>query len=313
MIVLFLHKTPWFWTPPAETDFLDFHLIRLIFFPLLVLLITGCANWRSVFRGQNAEETTSVLQKSQMSPDSVVLEISIIKFPAKNSDDLARLFELLDVTKIDLDQRRSWDRNGLRAATSGTTLPIEFDLLLKNEVPSEDDQESTGEAKLSPRRRIQARSGKTFRIATQNVQPLLTWFSTQAGGYRVGGSKASAQTEFNVRSFSQGNGGVRLLVTPEIFHGEPKQVVTTSNSSFRYEMKRDSIKFPELRLETKLALGESLVLASNTHQQQPFGLGQTFFSRDDHRKIIVIRLAQSQKDNLFDANPNHQTLESITE
>ena len=302
-----------FFASSLATDPRGFHLIRLIFLSFLTFLVVGCASWREVFRGQNEEEPTSVLQKSQMSPDSVVLEISVISIPSRKSDYLSRLFEFLDVTKIELEQRMRWDRNGLRVATSGTTLPIEFESILENEIKSEEDENSNFGAKLAPRRRIQARSGKTFRIATKTVQPVLTWFSIEADGYRVGGSKTSAQTEFKVRSFSQGDGSVKLMVTPEIFYGEPKQVVTTSSSSFRYEMKRDSIQFPDLRLETKLALGESLVFSSNTDHQPQFGLGRTFFRLDDNRKIIVIRLAQSQKDDLFDSNQMSQALESITE
>ena len=141
---------------------------------------------------------------------------------------------------------------------------------------------------------------------------------TEPDGYRHGGSKHNAQSEFEVRSYSQGNGSVKLIVMPEIFYGDPKQVVTTSNASFRYEMKHDSILFSNLKLETNLALGESLVLAPNSKAGLKtydfFGLGKSFFEGNQGNcKLIVIRLAQSQKDDLFDSNEMGQPLESITE
>ena len=94
--------------------------------------------------------------------------------------------------------------------------------------------------------------------------------------------------------------------------------MTASNASLRYEMKREALPFSGLRIEAGLALGESLVLAPDLSRASDlpndFGLGRTFFrSREGSLKMIVVRLAQSQKDDLFDSSPHSQPLESVTE
>lgn len=293
-------------------------MIRLLVVAMFALQVTGCAVWREIFRAQNSDDPSSLLQSSQMSPDSVVLEISIISIPADKTNQISELFDSLDVANVDLDQRKRWDQNGLRVATSGVSTPVELTKLLEFEIPTDEDEESKSEPKLAPRRRIQARSGKRIQIATRPVETELTWFMVEPDGYRHGASRYQAQTEFEIRSYSQGNGSVKLLVTPEIFFGDPKQVVTTSNSSFRYEMKRDSIRFSDLRLTSKLELGESLVLAptlqTGAESMQQFGLGRAFFqNQNGDCKLVIVRLAQSQKDDLFDSNSASQPLESITE
>lgn len=297
-------------------------MAKTIYAALLLCLLPGCANWASIFRTQVTDSGQSqLLQKSPMSDDSVVLEISIINIPSNRFDLIQQLYSTLDTTRIDLEQRKTWDRNGLRVAVGGNSIPLEFEELLSHEVEAEESDENRDETKLAPRRRLQARSGKSFRIATRSVLPELTWFSTSQDGYRHGGSKSAAQPEFEVRSFAKGDGSVKLIVYPEIMFGEPKQVVTTSNASFRYEMKRDSISFPDLRLETQIQLGESLFLSAAgwdhsdaTDMDRTQGMGRAFFQNEQgDLKLVVIRLAQSQKDDLFDNSQNSQPLESVTE
>jgi hypothetical protein len=278
----------------------------------------GCETWSQKFRGQNSETQPSILSPNQMSPDSVVIEISIISIPNTKLDLLEAFWESLDYTKVDLDQRKSWDRNGMRAATSGSQLPIEFQQLLEveNRKTDNDGLELTEESKLAPRRRIQSRAGKPFRIATQSTRPELTWIVEKSDGYRIGGSKLSAQSELVARSIPQGSGGVRLLIEPEIVYGEPRQVVTSASQSLRYEMKRDSIPFPDIKLDVDLALGESLILTAipSADSEKTFGLGRTFFSTPDgFQKFIVVRIAQTQRDDLFNSDEINAQLESITE
>ena len=297
-------------------------MARIVLAVILSLTVSGCANWSNIFRAQNPESnSSSLLKKSQMSDDSVVLEISIIDIPLEQRPKIESLFKTLDVTRIDLEQRQAWDRNGLRVAAGGNAMPLEYEQILNSEIKEEEQAgESRDETKTAPRRRIQSRSGKPFRIATRSVSPELTWFTINKDGYRQGASKHAAQTEFEVRSYAQGDGSIKLMIVPEIAYGESKQVVTTSNASLRYEMKRDTVDFPGMRLEAVLHLGESLVMAAGTNENssqggQPFfGLGKAFFGGEgDQCKIVVIRLAQSQRDDLFDSSQNSQPLESVTE
>ena len=308
-----------------EADFL-FVIQSLMKFPFLFLILlsiaclhtlSGCAFFSpSKFRGQSKDASETLLKKSAMSPDSVVIEISQVNIPASRVHLFDDLWNSLDVTRIDLEQRKVWDRNGLRVATAGGTMPSQYQTLLEEEIKHEASAVDSTEPKTAPRRRLQSRSGKPFRIATKAIQPELHWFIEEKDGYRYGNSRDLAQPELVVRSFAKGEGNVRLLMVPEILFGEAKQVVTTANSSLRYEMKRDSITFTDLRLDTELALGESLVISASQigAQDQTFGIGDAFFVNEDGSiRILVVRIAQTQQDDLFDPGDNNQPLESITE
>ena len=278
---------------------------------------SGCAFlWQKKFRGQSKDASELLLKQSAMSPDSVVIEISQISIPASKVQLLDELWNTLDVTRIDLEQRKVWDRNGLRLATASGRLPNQYQALLNEEIKEEGTAVDSTEPKTAPRRRLQSRSGKPFRIATKSVQPELQWFIEEKDGYRRGNSRSAAQPELMVRSFAKGEGNVRLLLVPEILFGEAKQVVTTANSSLRYEMKRDSISFAELRLDATLALGESLILSASQvgAQDRTFGLGDAFFVNEDGSiRLLLIRIAQTQQDDLFDSGSSNQPLESITD
>lgn len=313
----------------------------------ILISSSGCLHWRKVFRHQNAEESQGILQPPRMSPDSVVLEISIITIPKSQISGIDDLFHRLDLSRIDLAARKNLDRNGIRVAAGGIELPLEYERLLAVEKKDELATGDPGEIKQAPRRRIQARSGKPFRIATTSIQPELSWVEIDADGYRHGGSRPEAQPEFEALSFAEGDGGVRLLLQPRVLYGEPQQKVTMASSSLRYEMKRAEIRFPQLEIPVRLMLGESLLMTASLSGQQsgpdgvqfgvpndgpatendvddsrgeralqvePFGLGQAFFEDPQgNLKLVVIRLAQSQKDNSFDSSGIHQPLESITD
>lgn len=284
----------------------------------LTLSASGCGQWRQI-RAQNDETpANSMLQAAQMSPDSVVVEISIIRLPVHQLDKFDQFWGSLDVTKVELEQRKNWDRNGLRIATAGNQLPIEIESLLEYEEtdPAADQSSSTDETKSASRRRLHARTGKPFRVAPQSVREKLTWFIHEPDGYQHGGTKFMAQPEWLFRAFAKGDGSVRLMAIPEIVYGEAKQVIEASQSSLRFDSRKDSISFGDLRVDVTLGLGESVIIAPSQtgKSDQLRGLGRTFLAPNDGEfKFVVLRIAQTQRDDLFEADMNSQPLESITE
>jgi len=106
-----------------------------------------------------------------------------------------------------------------------------------------------------------------------------------------------------MRSNPLGNGSVRLQLTPEVHHGAPQQRIVGDNHNFIIETKQTEVAFDQLLIECVLAPGETLVLSCTSEFS---GLGRHFFVEPDvsdpKPKIVLIRLAQSQFDDLFAAD-----------
>ena len=86
-------------------------------------------------------------------------------------------------------------------------------------------------------------------------------------------------------------------------HGEPRKRFVGSQGALRMEVGRARRVFDELTLSARLSVGQMIVLGSL--DSRPGSLGHHFFTQDSEgpveQKLMVIRLSQTQHDDLFDA------------
>jgi len=92
-----------------------------------------------------------------------------------------------------------------------------------------------------------------------------------------------------------------LSLEPVIRHGQPTQrFLASDGDSVMKSVSGDNHHFPELCWKSELSPGESLLLTCSDESR---GLGQAFFTDatqgDRRQRWVVIRLAQTQRDNLF--------------
>jgi hypothetical protein len=111
-----------------------------------------------------------------------------------------------------------------------------------------------------------------------------------------------AQGIFAVKSYPQPDGRVRVEMTPELHHDEPRQRWAAGQGMLRLEAGKPRRTFDDMALSTDLASGDMLILSSLSNR--PGSLGHHFFteSRSDGRleqKLLIVRLAQTQHDGLF--------------
>ena len=97
---------------------------------------------------------------------------------------------------------------------------------------------------------------------------------------------------------------VRLELAPELRYGENKsRIVPIGQAGFRMDHGRSRQAFDDLALQVTLLPGQMVVLGSLTNK--PGSLGHYFFTREAdgklEQKLVVIRLAQTQHDGLFNA------------
>ena len=116
----------------------------------------------------------------------------------------------------------------------------------------------------------------------------------------VGKSIPDAQCILACKWFPLGNGGVKIELTPEIHHGQPKKQFVAGEGTFHLLAMRERQVFGDLLIATELAPGQTMVL-SGTPQ---FGLGHSFFlereNGEPQQRLLLVRLAQTQRDDLFE-------------
>ena len=236
-----------------------------------------------------------------MSPDSVVLELAFVDVSEK--DDI---WGEVDEQHLSVELRRKLSQQGLRSGLTGAQLPGWIrDRLEQQKNRVEVDQE-TGTAVMGDQdspRRLQCRSAQVREI---EIGPVREQLVLEADDCEPGAEKTleDARCRLSVITQAQGDGRVHLMITPEIAHGPPRHRWVGSDGSFRIHLSQDCERFDDLTISAVLSPGQTFVL---TGTDAIPGLGQHFFPMGqrlaDHRRVLLLRLAQTQLDDLFCPQP----------
>ncbi len=269
--------------------------IALLALPLLV----GCAT--------PLPEGKSPLKPPRMSSDSIVLEMFFVRFPFGEPSANEDLWEEVDEQQFSSELRRDLSRNGFRAGLVEGKMPDELSKLLDLSDRPPPEKENGG-AKIEDfesrprvvRRRLQIRPGRRGEIIASGVYdrlPVLVCSDGQISGQTYN----QAQGVFDVRWSPRTDGRARLELVPELHHDKPRQRWVGGQGMIRLETNRPKQVYDELTLSAELSPGAMLVLGSLSNR--PGSLGHHFFTEDHGRmeqKLLVIRVAQTQHDGLFD-------------
>lgn len=236
-----------------------------------------------------------------MSPDTVVLEMAFLDLA-----DQDELWKEVDEQHLPVDLRRRLTEQGLRGGVIGTQLPGWINERLELQKKTVDIDEKTNTAIVGDQqsqRRLQCRSDHPREIEVGARREELTV-------HAAGGEQASertlrdAQCRLSIVSQPQGDGRVRLRVTPEIAHGPPRHRWVGSDGAFRVELSQDCERYDELTIPAVLSPGQTLILGAG---REPGGLGEQFFCEEgrsaDRQRVLLLRLAQTQFDDLFCPQP----------
>lgn len=251
----------------------------------------------------------SPLKAPQMSRDSVALDIFFVRFPYGQEDANERLWEEVDEQHFPPELRRHLAKSGFRAGLITGQIPTTLSRLLElkdkpppNEtgVQQMDLAELEGPPKVV-RRHLQCRAGRRTEILASSVYEELPVLTAEADGL-CGQTYPKAQGVLALKAFPQPDGRVRIDVVPELHYGEPRQRFVGEQGALRLETGRARRVFDHLTLAATLAPGHMLLLASLP--DRPGSLGHHFLTAVEgaqrEQKLLVIRLAQTQHDALFD-------------
>lgn len=260
----------------------------------------GCA----AFKKQPEGEPSS-LPALKPAGDTVGLEIAFLKLPPTAVSQTALAWNDVDETRLPIELRRRLDANGIRCGCFGAQMPEPLrrlvDQATESQTGSSEDGVQVGAGHVHTRRQLQSRTGQRNEILASQILPEIAVLSN-AGGQVAGNTYHNAQCIWNLKTFPQGDGRVRLQLTPEVHFGQPQnQWIGQSTGIFRQVTARKRKVFDDLRIEVDINAGHTCLLSATDPVK---GLGQHFFTYGTDAetpgpKLLMIRLARTQYEDLF--------------
>ena len=271
---------------------------------LVVWSLAGCQMIDTGIR-----DGKSPLKPIKLADDGVQLEIVHARFPQNQPDLNESLWKQIDETQLSAAQRQQLTRNGLRAGIVGGQLPSSLEQLLTGGGETKSSRDVIAATNLETegpltRHVLNLRPGGVNHIVASSPYTEMVLLRLDEEGAGTGYPYKDAQCMFVMKAYPQGDGHVRLKLTPQVEHGAPKQhfpVDAGLTGTIRPQPAKDKLVFEELAMDWTLARGQMLVLGC--HTERPCSAGHYFFTDDSsgnrQQKLLIIRLSESKWDDLF--------------
>jgi len=274
---------------------------RLAIPALLSALALGCAPLAALPTGSAAKKSNP-LPSGKLPPDAVVLDLAFAALKAGDDETYAAIWKAADEQPLAPELRRSLATNGLRVGVYGQQLPNQMVALLDAKPNLLETISSGGSGELDldgGRRQLPLRAGHRSIVNVSRVFPVLPVLISDDGQVR-GQQLADARCVLSLKSYPLGDGRVKLVLTPEIEHGEAKTRWMGSEGMMIQQTAQDRLTLERLRWEVVLRPGESMVVGPTSDHK---GLGEYFFTQtsggNTRNRLLVMRFSQTQFDDLF--------------
>jgi len=252
------------------------------------------------------------LSVPKLAKNGVVLDVMFVRAPLGDADLNEGVWKEIDELHFSPADRRRFDGNGLRAGIISGPLPQPIERLLDlKEQPAdtaEAPQEVDIERTAARQRQLRVRPGKRSEIIAMGEGdrvPEMSLLMRDDDGQVKGRTLTNVMGMFAARAYPQGDGGVRLELTPELEHGAAQKRFVPGDGMFRVEFGPPHEVLEALRIGAKLAPGQ--MLAITARPDRVGSLGYRFFTEKQGdattQKMIVIRLAHSEFDERFSDGP----------
>jgi len=242
------------------------------------------------------------LPSRKLPPDAVVLDVAFVRFPASDAAKYEDIWNAADEQGLDTELRRELATNGLRVGVFGQQVPAQLRGLLDQPANLTQSMTQVGEGDLdlaSSRQHLPVRAGHRTIITASGVLKSLPVLLSEEGTVR-GHQLQDARCIFSLKAYPQGDGGVKLAMTPEIEHGESKTRWGGTEGMLIHQVGQDRLVLDRLRWEAALRPGQSLLISGSSEIK---GLGESFFTQKSggqvERRMLVVRFSQTQIDDLF--------------
>jgi hypothetical protein len=251
----------------------------------------------------------SPLRPARMSPDSVVLEVFFVRFPFGEPEANGPLWDEIDEMQLPAEVRQRLGRNGFRVGLVGGQVPTALSKLMdlkdKPAPGSQSLEKRVVDLEHEPhvvRRHMEVRAGCRTEIVASDIQDEMPVLLSNASGLE-GEIFRKAQAVLVATAFPQPDGRVRVELVPEVHYGDNRLRRVIAPGMVRLESGKRKRVFDEMAIQCALAPGNMLVLS--TLPSRAGSLGYRFFTQDANgqreQKLLIVRLAQTQNDELFDS------------
>jgi hypothetical protein len=279
--------------------------MRLPLFVVVALVpVCGCAHLEPLSQAKLSAPTPA--------KNSVVLDVLFVRFPLGDPEANEAVWSEIDELRLPADERRRLEANGFRAGVISGPLPLPLERLLQlGATPPAAQEAQTVDVEQAPparQRRLQTRGGRRANIIVmgerQRHDELSVLLRTEDDRVQ-GRTYRQVMGLYAAKAFPQGDGGIRLEMTPELEHGEARKRFTSGEGMFRVEFGPPHEVLEQLRSTAHLTPGE--ILAVTTFPKRPGTLGHHFFTESDGdavtQKMLLVRLAQCEYDDRFQDGP----------
>ena len=266
-------------------------------------MLPGCESLVKPQWTLEKEVAKKTLPPPRLAPDAVILEVTFIRVPASTNTVDSDFWNDLDETHLSAELRHRLSANGIRCGLVAGSFPDSLNTLLQSDTNTTELQGKTGDLNLNienRNRRLQFRAGRPAQIVMSNSVKENITVITSVSDYATAERFNQAQCIFQIRTYPQGDGNVRVELIPQIHHGSPKSEFRGQDGAWLLQTQRRVKEYSLLPIDTQIAPGESLVLSATGDNK---GIGRQFFVvNDDDSKtnhLLLLRLVHTQYDDLF--------------
>lgn len=264
-----------------------------LFLAIILIAGTGCNNLK------HEGTVKTPLVEPRLESDSVVIELAVAEINSEYAQLWNDLLLHIDSQSVPFVVRKRLDDNGLATGTLLSSLPPELYQIVENQFVENQTEGPTviGPVKgsLVTHQKIRNTEGQTHWVQTALNQPELQW-SINDGNFQSSGSCENASPGFGITTFAQGDGRVRILLTPEIRYGENRTRIGFDETDFALSERRKFRQFPQLEYELPVRLGHTVIVWSASGD----GIGgQMFECGPGRQRFLMVRVVQTQRNDLF--------------
>jgi hypothetical protein len=278
---------------------------------LLILLgLLGCKSWKN-------DEPKSHYQpfaKTKMPTDSMALEVVLVELPSAEMHELiGSLTPMLDRQKINLDERQQWDQNGLAVGVFKSNWPGELRQALEPrtvipagmdrfELTDEQKEKLTKAPPVLLHRKMQFRSGEPRVLPISDYVEHAQWQVFSATGSSTEEGQAARGWMQVISRLSKGS-SVEIQLAPQVSYGPVQQHIGVIDRTLAFQSKQTEKIYSQIPARIPLSPGDTAVVFA---ESDPNDLGELLFGsannpERDTRRILLLRLIQTQHDDLFEA------------
>lgn len=282
------------------------HCLRGVIPGLLVALVSGgCASWYRPAGGK--------LPPTPPTIETVALDIITARVPLGDAVANGSMWDEIDEQPLPSELRRTMAANGLRAGVIGTRMPAALEKLLNLSdtpqlvEPGRQIVDFQNDAPLRHRlvRIVSGRWTNIICTGETSRHAELAVLVREADGALRGRTYRQVMGLLATHALLEGDGRVRFELVPEIEHGEAQRRFEPSEGMMKIEFGPPHERYDFLRMSLVLSPGQMLLVTGLP--DRPGSLGYQFFMErgagKPQQKLLLVRLAQTQYDNLFITDP----------